>query len=262
MRKDEIEERIIRLEDDIRTLKSDHRDGVETILAELRTFQSSIIEERIASVARQLSNGYEKMVIGLMMHNAERNLNEHCVDPCVKDRRQQCLDFLLSRIRDAAQIPDPVGTVRREAGDLSDEELLNTVPNLGLPPCSECFSAYLHEKDQLKRTVESLTACSEGITRVNSTVFLTELPDDAVISTIVEPLSHESRFAMVKALSTGSMTFTMLGELTGSKGGHLLYHLGKLIDAGLVIKDEEGKRYCITNRGLGVMDLVKRLYSQ
>lgn len=262
MRKNQIEDRIIRMEEEIRTLKSDHRDGVETILTEMKKFQSSVIEERIASAARQLANGYEKMVIGLMMRNAERNLDDRCMDPCIRNRRKECMDFLLARIRDAAHIPDPEGTIRREGRDLTDEELVNTVPNLAIPPCSDCFNAYLHEKEELIQVVENLSACTEGLTRTNSTVFLTELPNDAVISSIVEPLSHESRFTMLKGLSTGSMTFTMLGDLTGSKGGHLLYHLGKLVDAGLVVKDEAGKRYHITDRGVGVMDLVRKLYSR
>ena len=81
-----------------------------------------------------------------------------------------------------------------------------------------------------------------------------------MISSLVDPLSHEIRFAMLKALSAGSMTFKELGELTGSKGGHLLYHINKLLDSGLVIKTDAG-RYSLTDKGMGVMELIKRLYS-
>lgn len=58
------------------------------------------------------------------------------------------------------------------------------------------------------------------------------------------------------------MTFEELGTLIGSKGGHLLHHLNKLIESGLVIKTDGGKRYSITDRGIGLMDLVKKLYSK
>lgn len=262
MRKDEIEHRIIALEEDVRTLKSDHRDGVDLILSEMRKMQSTVIEERIASVARQLADGYEKMVVSLLMRNAERNLEDQCMDPCIRNRRKECLDFLLSRLRDSAHILDPEGTVRREGRDLSDEELVRIVPNLATSPCSDCFKSYLHEKEELNQAMKNLSSCSDGLIRKSPAMFLSELPGDVAISTIVEPLSHENRFAMLKALTTGSMTFTMLGELTGSKGGHLLYHLGKLIDAGFVVKNNDGKRYSITDRGLGVMHLIKQLYTQ
>lgn len=85
--------------------------------------------------------------------------------------------------------------------------------------------------------------------------------DDLVISNLVDPLSHEIRFAMLKALSTGSMTFKELSKLTDSEGGHLLYHLNKLIDSGLVVKTAADKRYSLTDKGMGVMELIKKLYS-
>jgi len=37
---------------------------------------------------------------------------------------------------------------------------------------------------------------------------------------------------MIKTIiKAGSMTFKQLGELTDSKGGHLIYQLNKLIDS-------------------------------
>jgi len=55
----------------------------------------------------------------------------------------------------------------------------------------------------------------------------------------------------------GNIIFKELGILTISNGGHLSCHITKLIEYGLVIKTDGGKRYSITDRDLGVMDLVK-----
>jgi DNA-binding transcriptional ArsR family regulator len=121
---------------------------------------------------------------------------------------------------------------------------------------------YLREPKQLEASIENLAGYRGGLSKEKNGIYLSGLPDNLVISKIVDPLSHESRFAMLRALSTGSMTFKDLGELTGSKGGHLLYHIGKLVDAGLVVKTDAGKRYSITDRGLGVMDLVRKMYVQ
>ena len=145
---------------------------------------------------------------------------------------------------------------------ISDRALLKKSPFLAGEPCRTCFSAYLHEKDQIKTAVGRFKESRESLAGTKKSLFLSELPGDLVISTLVEPLSHEHRFAMLRSLSTGSMSFKELGTLTGSKGGHLLYHINKLIDAGLVIKTDGGKRYSITDRGLGVMGLVKKLYAQ
>ena len=40
-----------------------------------------------------------------------------------------------------------------------------------------------------------------------------------------------------------------------------MYHLNRLIGAGLVRKADGGERYAITDRSLGVMDLVRKLYA-
>ncbi len=45
----------------------------------------------------------------------------------------------------------------------------------------------------------------------------------------------------------------------GLECGHLNYHLVKLSQAGLIAKAEDG-RYVLTDKGSGVMSLVKRLY--
>ena len=81
------------------------------------------------------------------------------------------------------------------------------------------------------------------------------------MSEIVEPLSHKARFAMLKSLTSDGRSYKELGEITGYTGGHLLYHLNKLADAGLVQKDETGL-YRITEKGTGVMEIVKKMYAQ
>jgi len=67
MRKDEMDERIIRLEQELRTLKAVHREGVDAILSELKTFQDSVIAEKVESVRTQLAEGYERMIACLLV---------------------------------------------------------------------------------------------------------------------------------------------------------------------------------------------------
>jgi len=263
MRKDEIEDRIVRLEQELRTLKADHREGVEAIISEMQKFQNSVVEERIVDLRERIVEGYQKIFLDILLKNADQNLDMQCLDPCVRDRRKECHGFLMARLRVAAQKYQDPGIVLPPGHETtSDRTLVKKAPFLADGPCRTCFSAYLHEKDQIKTAVGLLKKHTGSIAGSHKSLFLSELPNDLVISTLVEPLSHEHRFAMLKALSTGSMSFKELGTLTGSKGGHLLYHITKLIEAGLVIKTEGGKRYSITDRGLGVMDLVKKLYAQ
>jgi len=258
MYKDKIEERLNQLEHDVRTLKSDYRQGVDELLTEIHTFQNIIIEDRIDSIRQQIAKQYEILFIDLLLKNAKSNLDECCQEPCIKNRRKECHDFFLTRLRNVVKAPDQD---QNGNSQLSDNELVTKYPFLGRSPCMECFQKYLHEKEQLKNTIDRLTSLKQSMTRKNNGTYISELPDDLVISNLIDPLSHELRFAMLKELSTGSMTFKELSKLTDSKGGHLLYHLNKLIESGLVIKIAAEKRYSLTDKGMGIMELIKRLYT-
>ena len=264
MRKDEIEERIIQLEQDVRTLKADHRDGVETILLEMQKIQNNIIEERIAVLRERIIDGYERIFMDLMLKNAEHNLDAQCLDPCVRDRRKECREFLLARLKVAAskeQYPDIILPPGRET--ISDRTLVKKAPFLSEEPCKTCFSAYLSEKEQIKMTMGIIRESRESLIKPRMNPFVSDLPCDIVIEKLVEPLSHKHRFAMLQALSNRWHEFYRTRNPDRfERWSSSLSPLTKLIDAGFVVKTEGGKSYTITEKGIGVMDLVKQLYSQ
>ncbi|RXL78454.1 ArsR family transcriptional regulator, partial [Citrobacter sp. AAK_AS5] len=76
-----------------------------------------------------------------------------------------------------------------------------------------------------------------------------DLPDEEVLSTLIEPLSHPVRFAIMKGLSGGSLSYSELSALTGYKGGHLLFHVTRLVEAGLIAKSETSGLYALTEKG-------------
>lgn len=260
MRKDKIEERISKLEQDIRTLKIDHKEGIDTILTEMHTFQNFIIEEKIATIRQQLEERYKKLFMDILLENASKNINDNLQDPCTQNRRKECHELFLYRLRSIANASDYSDPALNN--DHSESKSDTQYPIFTNPSCKTCYNTYLNQKEQLQKTVDNLAGYKKSLLGKNDSIFISQLPDDIVISSIVDPLSHEMRFAMLKSLSTGSMTFKELSLLTNSKGGHLLYHLNKLIDSRLVFKDNSSKRYSITDKGMGVMDLIKKLYTQ
>jgi hypothetical protein len=65
---------------------------------------------------------------------------------------------------------------------------------------------------------------------------------------------------MLIAPAGTSLTISDLTDLTGSKGGQLIYHLGKFIDAGLVMNENGVMGYTIFGQGvpLSLMRWEKR----
>ena len=88
MHKDAIEERLCQIEQDIRVMKTDYREGIDELLSVMRTFQNIIIEERIDSIRDQLAKRYEGLLMDILLSNAEDSLDKQCPGSCVRNKAQ------------------------------------------------------------------------------------------------------------------------------------------------------------------------------
>jgi predicted transcriptional regulator len=111
------------------------------------------------------------------------------------------------------------------------------------------------------KAIGELSLTRSGLKRQGQIAYMKDLPDEMVLSRIIEPLSHPVRFSMIKALSRGGMSYKELSTLTGYKGGHLLFHVTRLIEAELVAKDATSGQYLITEKGFGLIEMIKKMYS-
>ena len=262
MRKDEIEERIIQIEQNLRDLGTIQREQGELILSELRSFQSLFIEEKIEAMRKQVISGHQRLLLDLVLNTMRREFESVCPNPCTLYERNECIDFFICRLKESAERMDPDEAEEFLSNQVRmDGDLIRKYPELGQEPCLSCFYVYTAERDQLMKAIGELSLARSELKRKGLVSLIKDLPDGEVIATIIEPLSHPVRFRMVKALSMGGMSYKELSTLTGYKGGHLLFHVTRLIEAGLVAKDASSGQYLITEKGMGLMDLIRKIYS-
>jgi predicted transcriptional regulator len=86
------------------------------------------------------------------------------------------------------------------------------------------------------------------------------IPDDAVVKELLEPVASPPRFQILKALATGTRTFSDISQLTGLRGGNLLFHIRKLADAGMILQRHERGDYIITDKGFKTLTAIAQLY--
>ncbi|NMB79867.1 MAG: winged helix-turn-helix transcriptional regulator [Methanomicrobiales archaeon] len=260
MRKDEIETRIVRIEKTLRDLQAGQRDISETIVTELRSFQSLLIEEKIEAMRQQLGQGYQRLLLDLVLSDAKREFERVCPDPCNVYDRKECIDITLNRLREFGERLDPESTDQfiedqvRKDREMADRYLRNS------RQCKDCLEVFSVERDRMIHAIQDLSAIRRSLKRKNQDILISELPDELVLSSIIEPLANPVRFSMMKALSNGSMSYSELSTLTGRKGGHLLFHITSLTGAGLVIKSASSGLYTLTEKGMSVMTMIRNLY--
>lgn len=259
MKRDRIEDRLAEIEREIKSFKSEHRQDMENMRDELKRFQEIMIEDRIREIRSELASGFGEIAIKGAMDRSDRSLDEKLVNPCPRDMRDKCKGIFVSHLDTAV--------ARMDGRDL-DEAVAEVVrcdgrdfARLKVEPCNHCYDVYQTERDSVIAVAQKLIKYREGLMIQKNGLYLADLPDDAVISNIVDPLSHEARFRMLKSLSAGSLSYTDLAGITGYEGGHLIYHLNKLVSSGLVIKSDGG-RYTITKKGMGVMEIVRKMFCE
>ena len=87
------------------------------------------------------------------------------------------------------------------------------------------------------------------------------LPEEEAVIEVLEPLSNKQRLQILKALFAETKTFSALAELTGLRGGNLLFHLQKLQDGGMILQRHERGDYMISEKGYRALRGVAELYS-
>jgi predicted transcriptional regulator len=77
---------------------------------------------------------------------------------------------------------------------------------------------------------------------------------------MLEPLSNRQRLQILKATAVETKTFSELSELTGLRGGNLLFHLQKLLDSGMILQRHERGDYMITEKGFRLLNSLAEAY--
>jgi DNA-binding HxlR family transcriptional regulator len=262
MRKDRIEERIAGIERDVKELRSEVRQEIMSMSSELKEAQQALVEDMMSDIQDTMSGGYRQIAYELSISGAEKRFREQMSYNCPPgDNREECIDhFVCEHLRkgivslDSAP-SDMEGEVRKEIIDRDDRE----GESFKGTPCEYCQGIYVSERDRLLEMGEKFSAYRKSLYARRSRPYYRQLPDDLTVSELIDPLSHRARFVMLKNLTSGGMSFRELGDVTGYQGGHLIYHLNKLVSAGLVSKEDSGL-YAITDKGIGVMEVIRKMY--
>jgi predicted transcriptional regulator len=57
-------------------------------------------------------------------------------------------------------------------------------------------------------------------------------------------------------MASDTMTFSALSQLTGLRGGNLLFHIQKLVECNLILQRHERGDYMITEKGFNLLILL------
>ncbi|MHC1754307.1 MAG: winged helix-turn-helix domain-containing protein [Methanosarcina sp.] len=124
--------------------------------------------------------------------------------------------------------------------------------------CEKCFSevsSLLVKQVNLMRSMRIYADNQEQKPDISA------LKTGVVMSDILEPVSNHQRLEILRAVAFETKSFSAFSELTGLRGGNLLFHLQKLTDSGLILQQHERGDYMITEKGFKILQGLNEIYS-
>lgn len=197
----------------------------------------------LANLKKDLINSLTSYV----SDDIEQGLERGMVDPC--KMRETCksrfTEFLKSNSKLIGQ-----ENVSEDIVDEKRDELAEIKESAPFDKCDICFSEVNTLFEKQLNLIRSRQIYSDN---EEKKIEISTIPEEVMVKSVLEPLSNKQRLQILKSMSSETMSFTALSELTGLRGGNLLFHLQKLLESDLILQRHERGDYMITEKGYNLL---------
>ncbi|MCX6648046.1 MAG: hypothetical protein NTV61_01475 [Candidatus Bathyarchaeota archaeon] len=170
----------------------------------------------------------------------------------IKEIQRQYLELLK-----AGRIRDSLGALK-EAIEVSTRMEKGSAAK-GNAACAECMRKEVEFLEINGGLLSQLTMLQEPMASMHDEKgTIGTLDPVAVERGILDPVAHRARLQVMLSIFRGENRFADFTAATGLRGGHLLYHINKLMDGGLV-QQYESKDYVLTRKGLKTLVLLAQM---
>ncbi len=222
---------------------------------DMKKFMEQSNQQHLDSVLSGSRTNFTNAIIGHIVDDIEGGLESNMVKKC--QMRETCKSNFTGFLqKNASLIKQDV--VNEDVILKNQSDLDGMRSNAPSKQCEKCFSnvqTLFGKQVNLMRSLQIYNTDKEQKQEISI------LPEELIVNDILEPLSNKQRLQILKAIAIETKTFSLLTELTGLRGGNLLFHLQKLLDSGMILQRHERGDYMITDKGFKVLRSIGDLYS-
>ncbi|MGB9941454.1 winged helix-turn-helix domain-containing protein [Methanosarcina sp.] len=210
---------------------------------------------RFEAAFESLRENYSNALLNHLFEDIETGLEQNMVKKCPE--KENCTSAFTALLQQNA------GLIKRSKVEdtlISKNRKKLEELRCGAPytKCEKCFSevsSLLVKQVNLMRSMKIYAENQEQKPAI------TALETCAVMSEILEPVSNPQRLEILRAVAFETKSFSAFSELTGLRGGNLLFHLQKLTESGLILQQHERGDYMITEKGFKILQGLNEIYS-
>jgi len=125
--------------------------------------------------------------------------------------------------------------------------------------CASCMKKVAKTFEINGSLLEDLNFLSSPFSGVKEELEVVNSVDPARLEAeVLNPVAHVARLKILLSVFRGNCRFADFAECTALSGGHLLYHVRKLVEHGFIAKDS-ARDYQLTRKGVRVLALLTQL---
>ncbi len=222
---------------------------------DMKRFIEQSSQQHLEHVLSGSRTNFTNAIIGHVIDDIEGGLENSMVKKC--EMRETCKSNFTGFLQNNASLikQDEV----HEDVILKNQLDLNGMrSNAPSKQCEKCFS---NVQTLFGKQIDLMRSLQIYNTDKEKKQDISVLPDELIVNDILEPLSNKQRLQIIKAIAIETKTFSALSELTGLRGGNLLFHVQKLLDSGMILQRHERGDYMITDKGFKVLRSIGDMYS-
>ena len=223
---------------------------LEAIHRDIKRLMERSNQEYLNLMMANLRKDFIDSLTAYIEGDIEKGLEEGMVDPC--PMRNTCksvfTDFLEDNSKNIRQ-----GNISNEVITGKRDELSKIRKQASFDDCDVCFKEVdsLFEKQlNLIGSLQIYNSNDEIKTEISV------INEEEIVKSVLEPLSNKLRLQILKSMALETHSFSALSELTGLRGGNLLFHIQKLLESDLIIQRHERGDYMITKKGFNLISLL------
>jgi len=237
---------------EIRELKTE----ITGLRTDLKRFIERANQQHIDGVLVDLKKNYANLFANHQVETAKADLAAHMVDNCAM--REKCYGVFMEFLQNTSRhIKD--GHVSAEIIE-SYREQMKTMRSTG--KTERCDTCFLEVHRLFEKQIDLMQSLGIYQNAADHPGDCAEIADEFVVKDLLEPLANIQRFQILKSLSVQTRTFSDVSQMTGLKGGNLLFHVRKLTDAGMILQRHERGDYIITDKGYRTLVAISELSRQ
>lgn len=225
---------------------------------DLKRFMERSNREHMESILADFRKSFSEVLIRHVDDEAEEGLEENMVEGC--DMREACKSRFSGLLKESAGL---IRNADAEDGEETIEELRSRLSDLrSKAPYDRCERCFSEASKLQEKQIELLRSMRIYETKDEKMQESQDLPVEVVVKEILEPLNSRQRLQILKSLASETKSFSSLSELTGLRGGNLLFHIQKLLGSGMILQRHERGDYMITEKGYRALMGIAEVYSK